>query len=512
MIFTKRGGLTICLVGIVFFATALSACTPGGGGSTSQSPVTRILTEEELNYFNGNEFFNGEYLNIRNQFLGSLYEAPEKVDLFQLFYVGSGEEELLTPAERAAVIAANGWEQEPDCACTKISGHTMDAILQQHSGIALADSKGIGLEQFTYLEEYDAYYHYHGDTNYRQGISFFAGERQEDLVRLFYEDTYSGAGEKILTLREKGDSYLFVSNTTLAFETGSPKNALSDAAANFGITAKNYPKIDGSSSTLPIARAINRAFYREEENDNFPTEASKTVPSYKLLLEGEVDLILVPYASREVLDLAQEKGLELEFHPIAAEALVFITPTENPAENISLDQVLSIYLDYGITNWQHLNGPDRELVPICRNADSGSQSQLDNLVLGDKKMHWAIKKNYVELTMEGMLEQVAFYHNGGLSGEPTNSYALGYTLYTYLKGMGELTGIDEELKLLAVNGVTPTEKTIAAGSYPLTTAYYAVIRSDLAADHSARGIIDWLTSDHGQAAIRQLKLIPNNRE
>jgi len=189
---------------------------------------------------------------------------------------------------------------------------------------------------------------------------------------------------------------LFVSNTTLAFETGSPTDALSDAAANFGITAKNYPKIDGSTSTLPIAQAINRAFYREEENDNFPTEASKTLPSYKLLLEGEVDLILVPYASREVLDLAQEKGLEL---------------------------------DYGITNWQLLNGPVRELVPICRNADSGSQAQLDNLVLGDKKMHWAIKKNYVELTMEGMLEQVVFYHNAGLSGSHQQLYPWLYSLY-----------------------------------------------------------------------------------
>lgn len=62
---------------------------------------------------------------------------------------------------------------------------------------------------------------------------------------------------------------------------------------------------------------------------------------------------------------------------------------------------------------------------------------LVNIILNGEKMHLAIQKNYVELTMEGMLEQVAFYHGGGLSGSPTNSYALGYTLYTYLKNMGE---------------------------------------------------------------------------
>ena len=123
-------------------------------------------------------------------------------------------------------------------------------------------------------------------------------------------------------------------------------------------------------------------------------------------------------------------------------------------------------------------------------------------------MHHSIKKNHVELTMEGMLEQVAFYHSGGLSGKPTNSYAIGYTLYTYLKGMGDMTGIDQHLKLLAFDGVAPSEKTIADGSYPLTDAYYAVVRSDLPADHSARSIIEWLRSDDGKEAIGDLNLIP----
>lgn len=61
-------------------------------------------------------------------------------------------------------------------------------------------------------------------------------------------------------------------------------------------------------------------------------------------------------------------------------------------------------------------------------------------------MHPSIQKNYIELTMEGMLELVAFYHCGGLNGKPSDSYAIGYTLYTYLKNMGEITGIDERLK------------------------------------------------------------------
>ncbi len=168
-------------------------------------------------------------------------------------------------------------------------------------------------------------------------------------------------------------------------------------------------------------------------------------------------MIIVPYASSDVLALAENKNVKLEFHPIAAEALVFITPVENDAGNITMEQIRNIYLNYGIKNWSSLGGSDRELIPICRNSDSGSQSQMDNLVLMDKKMHPAIMENYVELTFEG---------------------------------------------------VAPTEETIADGSYSLSDSYYAVIRNDLPEEHSARNIIDWLKSDAGKTAIRNLGLIP----
>lgn len=286
----------------------------------------------------------------------------------------------------------------------------------------------------------------------------------------------------------------------------SREKLMSDTANKLGISHENYPIIDGSTSTLSMVRAIHMAMY--QDNEDYPTEASKTVPSYKLLIDKKVDMILVPYASSDILKLAKDSNIKLEFTPIAAEALVFITPIENKSSNISSQQVTEIYLNNGITNWSELDGPDRELVPICRNSDSGSQSQMDNLILKGKPMHPDINKNYVELTMEGMLEQVAFYHDGGLDGQPTNSYAIGYTLYNYLKGVGEITGIDEHLKMLAFEDVQPSEETITDGSYALADGYYAVTRGDLPQDHSARKIIDWLKSNDGKDSLKRFRFIP----
>jgi phosphate transport system substrate-binding protein len=82
----------------------------------------------------------------------------------------------------------------------------------------------------------------------------------------------------------------------------------------------------------------------------YPAKASKTVPAYRLLIAGEANMILVPYASADVLEEAENAGVELEFHKVAAEALLFITPAENPTESITLEQIREIYLHYGITN------------------------------------------------------------------------------------------------------------------------------------------------------------------
>lgn len=286
---------------------------------------------------------------------------------------------------------------------------------------------------------------------------------------------------------------------------------MTDTAEEYGITEQNYPKIDGSTSTLPIVRGIYCAMNDENAEgfyENYPETASKTVPSYRKLIAGDVDLIIVPSASAEVLAEARESGVELEFHKIASEALIFITAKENTAQNITREQVREIYLNYGIDNWSVLGGPDRTLVPICRNSDSGSQALLNNFILNNEPMHPDIKENFVALNMEGILDQVASYHTGGKNGSPTNSFAIGYTLYAYLKNTDEITGIGDNLKILSYEGVLPTDQSVSDGTYPLTDGYFAVIRKDIKNNHSARSVIKWLKSSAGAAVISAAGMFP----
>lgn len=175
------------------------------------------LTFEEPAYFNDGFFFdngtgNGgdDYLHfsIRNMFLTSQHDTPQDIDLFGLFYCGSAQPSApMSQEERQLVIDRGYGGTDPDCDCTKITRQEMDAVLWEYTGLTLEETRQVGLKQFTYLPEYDAYYHFHGDTNYTLPI-FSRGSRQEDLIHLDY-------GDRRLTLRQTGNGYQFCSNRSL---------------------------------------------------------------------------------------------------------------------------------------------------------------------------------------------------------------------------------------------------------------------------------------------------------
>lgn len=273
-------------------------------------------------------------------------------------------------------------------------------------------------------------------------------------------------------------------------------------AVSIDITAENYPRIDGSTSTLTLVQGIYKRMFlpsnsnKEDRWPDLPQKASKTIKSYELLIAGGLDLILVPDPSKEVKEMADSAGVELEYIPIGAEALVFITHEENPVSKIDASQVQKIYADMSITDWSELGGKNGRIVPICRNADSGSQAQMENLVLDGRLINLTVEENYMERDMNGMLQMVEEYQYFAQEGEE-NAYTLGYTLYYFLQVVQSVMG-EMDIKMLAYEGVDPTTETILSKEYPLSINYYAVVRKDLPENHPARKIANWLITTDGQ--------------
>lgn len=252
MKFPLRSFLSGALISVLILGGALSACTftrektptPTDPPASTNSPAPtdppvptdspaptdpkedggpRALTEEELRFFN-EEFFNGDEYNIRNQFASPWvheYDKPEDINILDVLYDEAGTGDI-SEEELDALLAAHDLESLY-CPAFKLPADEIDRILTQHTGLTLSQTNRVGMEAFVYLEDYDAYYWMHGDTNYPGDLTVSAGTREGSAVKLYLNE---GFGWSCVTLEEQEDGgYWFVSNRACEapdIQTGMP--------------------------------------------------------------------------------------------------------------------------------------------------------------------------------------------------------------------------------------------------------------------------------------------------
>ena len=270
----------------------------------------------------------------------------------------------------------------------------------------------------------------------------------------------------------------------------------SAAALNFGFD-KEMPTIDGSTSTYPFTQAVYGAlFCNGPTHEKFPYKHSKSHASYERLINGEVDMLFASvYPASDILKIAEDKGVELELIPIAYDAMIFFTNKDNPATGLTTEQISNIYVNDAYDNWSEVGGSDALLYPYCRNNDSGSHAQMEKHFLNGKDIHPEVKKE-TSYTMSNVLTDVMAAKTDNPVG-----YGLGYSIYYYYHNMDMFYDVHNNLKLLAIDGVMPTDETIADGSYPLSNNTYVVLRKDTPADDPARKMAEFMLTEAGQQCV-----------
>ena len=287
--------------------------------------------------------------------------------------------------------------------------------------------------------------------------------------------------------------------TPVPTETTAPEPTKEPAQLtdNFDITgtmtADTYPRVDGSTATLPLSEAVFMAATGESAEVAAENVIhTKTTNSYNRLYNGEVDLLIVYEPAETIVERMKTEPLEIK--PIGLDALVFLANTANPLNSLTMEQLVDIYSGK-ISNWAEVGGLDKELLAFQRPVGSGSQTLMQKLVMGDVAMTDG-DNVFRYSTMSDILEGMLSYNN--------EDNTLGYSVFYYANNMY----FEKDLKLMGVDGVIPSTQTIYDGSYKLTNAFYAVVRPDEPADSNARKIFDWLTSEAGQQLVLDLGYVP----
>lgn len=268
-----------------------------------------------------------------------------------------------------------------------------------------------------------------------------------------------------------------------------------DAPSSFKIDSK-LPRLDGATALYPLYASFVEAVYPSDEYNPYSTEESPVVSTttgeaYDRLIQGKTDIIFVAGPSDLQVAAAEKAGVKFNMTPIGREAFVFFVHEDNPIGSLKLEEIQQVYAG-DIDNWSEVGGKNDPIRAFQRPEGSGSQTALQR-VMGDRKLMDAPVEDVPE-GMGGIIEQTAAYTN--------HKNAIGFSFRFYATEMVE----DYDIKLLQVNGIAPTVETIADGTYPITSEFYAITTEEQYETY--KPFLDWMTSVEGQTLVERTGYVP----
>lgn len=192
--------------------------------------------------------------------------------------------------------------------------------------------------------------------------------------------------------------------------------------------------------------------------------------------------------------------------PIAKDALVFFVHRDNPVETLTLEQIRGIYSGE-ISRWNEVGGRGgaikafqrQTVLPMFSGNYSYSLSQdvMREDVMAGRRLMRPDTVEKTDIVGHRRIEVVEY----------TNSpEALGYG-FRWSVMLNTAPRRLKQIKLLSVDGISPTEENIRAGLYPLTYDFN-VLAPKRERTPETETVINWLTGSEGREYLRRMGYVP----
>ncbi len=234
---------------------------------------------------------------------------------------------------------------------------------------------------------------------------------------------------------------------------------------------------DGSTSMEKVIGYLSEAYMDENKNVKVTYNPTGSGSGIQAVSEGRCDIGL---SSR---DLKDDEKQNLEETVVAIDGIAIIVNPENTVEDLSVEQIGKIYT-CEITNWKEVGGEDKPIVPIGREAASGTRDGFESITGTKDKCKYS-----QELTSTGDVIQT-------VSGNPN---AIGYA---------SLAAVKDTIKVLSVEGVKPSKETIQDKTYKIQRNFVLVTRKGTALSTDAQKFFDFATSSAADSLIEKAGAIP----
>jgi phosphate transport system substrate-binding protein len=245
----------------------------------------------------------------------------------------------------------------------------------------------------------------------------------------------------------------------------------------------------GSDTLVNVAQAWAEAYQKVNSDIAVAVSGGGSGTGIAAMINGTVD---IANASRKMkgkeLKLAQKNGQTPVEHIVGYDALAVYLHKDNPAKNLTFEQIKDIYDRKGKTRkWSDLGlkvpgcGSDK-IVAVSRQNNSGTYAYFKKAVLGKSKYRNGT------LDMHGSKDVVDLVEK--------TPCAIGYS------GLAYATDHVKMACIVGKNGgncVMPTVASASDGSYPIARPLLMYTNGQPKGD--IKTYLDWILSDEGQCII-----------
>ena len=235
-------------------------------------------------------------------------------------------------------------------------------------------------------------------------------------------------------------------------------------------------EIVGSTSVQPVAEKLVEKYKETHPDAQINVQGGGSSVGIKSAQDGTADI----GTSSKALKKNESQGLTQI--PLGQDGIVIAVNTKNSVDGVTSEQLKDIFSGK-ITNWKEVGGSDGKINVIRREDGSGTLDAFESIVMvKDTK----IKSDaVVQSSTEAVKQSVK-----------TDENAIGFVSYAHMSS---------DVKALKIDGVSPSDDTIADGSYKLQRPFLFLVKGT--PNQATQDFLNFVNSSEGQKVLKDEKIV-----
>jgi phosphate transport system substrate-binding protein len=245
-------------------------------------------------------------------------------------------------------------------------------------------------------------------------------------------------------------------------------------------------RIEGSSTVQPITQAAAELFREVNPDARISVGGSGTSDGFEAFCKGDTQISDAsrPIDVAEEVPVCEENGVDFIEIPVAFDGISVVVNKQNDfATEVTSEQLETLWepaAEGRVTRWNLVNPewPNEEINLYGPGTESGTYEFFNEVIVGNEEE--VNRSDYEASEDDNVLVQ-------GVSGDQN---ALGYFGFSYYENNRGA------LKVLAVDGVEPTEDSIRSGEYLLSRPLFIYVSAEALENNDAlKPFVDFYLSE-----------------